>query len=105
MELNEIYEIIQSTQIPCAYRMFPEAEAPPLPFICYFEDGTSNFGADGIVYHEIDRIYIELYSKNKDKVSEFKVENALNSHRLFWNKQETYIAEEKCYEVIYSLEV
>ena len=48
---------------------------------------------------------IELYSKNKDIASEEVIEEKLDEMKLPFEKDETYIESEKCYEVIYTVEV
>lgn len=103
MMLEEVKTLLESTGLPVAYRSWPEKMAPPLPYICYLVAYSNNFGADGEVYHRIDRVQIELYTKLKDPQSEDKVEKALSS--LFWEKTETYIDSEQCYEILYEIEV
>lgn len=87
------------------YRAWAVGEAPALPFICYLVEGSDNFGADDKVYKAIDRVNIELYSKYKDVTSESLVEAKLDSLNIYWEKEETYIDDEECYMIIYSIEV
>ena len=96
--LEAIKKILETTGFPVAYYAFPENEAPPLPFICYLETGSNNFAADGIAYHKISRIQIELYTEEKDLDAEDKVEAALSS--FCWEKTEIYLDSEKCYQII-----
>lgn len=107
MTLAEINQILQTTELPVAYRCFPEDDKrnppPSPPFICYFETETTNFAADGVVYKQIARIAVELYTEKKDLVLEGKVEKAISS--FYWNKDEEYLDDEKCYFVVYELEV
>lgn len=103
MELKVICALLETTGIPVTYRAFPEGEAPPLPFICYMETGSNNFGADGIVYKKIKGIQIELYTVRKDVESEDKVEQAISS--FYWSKDENYIDSERCYQIVYEMEV
>ena len=46
---------------------------------------------------------MELYTKQKDQSSEDKVENALSS--FYWDKTEEYIDSERCYQILYEIEV
>lgn len=55
------------------------------------------------VYHKIDHIQVELYTKLKDQEAEDRVENALSS--LYWDKTEEYIDSERCYQILYEIEV
>lgn len=103
MTLEEIKAMLETTGIPVAYRCFPEGVAPPLPFICYLTDGSDNFAADGVVYHPITRVRIELYTKFKEPEYEDKVERALSS--IYWEKHEIYIDSEQCYQIVYEIEV
>lgn len=103
MTLEELHTILTGTGLPVAYNAFPEEEAPALPFICYRVVGSNNFFADGSTYQKINDIDVELYTKTKDQATEALLEQALGE--LCWNKEENYIADEKCFEIIYNLEV
>lgn len=103
MELKEIDELLKSTGLPVTYYAWPEKAAPPLPYICYLAAYSNNFSADGAVYYPINHMQIELYTRLKEPETEDKVEQALSS--LFWEKTETYIDTEKCYQILYEIEV
>lgn len=103
MELSEINTLLQTTGYSVAYQHFDERDIPSMPFICYSEVGSDNFGADGIVYHPIKRIEVHLFTKKKDTTAEGKVEQALSS--LFWQKSSEWNEDELCYRTIYDLEV
>lgn len=108
MTLNELFTLLNNISAftnKVVYRAWAEGEAPQLPFICFYEDSSDNFGADNIVYYKRKRVYIELYSKNKDTESEALIEDALDGAFLFYQTDDTYIESEKCYERIYTLEV
>lgn len=103
MTLSEVDVLLKTTGLPVTYRAWPENEAPPLPFVCYVEAGSNNFAADGVVYYPVKRMQVELYTKLKDPETEGKVEAALPS--FFWEKTETYLSTEKCYQILYEIEV
>lgn len=103
MSLEEFKSLLKTTGLPVAYYAFPEKNAPTLPFICYLVPFTNNFSADGKVYEKINCIQVELYTKEKSPENEGKVEEAL-SH-FYWGKTETYLESEKCFKIIYELEV
>lgn len=103
MTLKERTEKLKATGMPVAYRYFKEKEAPPLPFICHMESGNNNFYADGRVYEKISKWRVELYTRDKDTESEEKVELALSD--FAWEKEENYIDSEKCYQIVYEMEV
>lgn len=103
MTLKELEKQLETTGLPIVYRAWPEKKAPPLPFICYLTAYSNNFGADNEVYQKINHIQVELYTKLKDPELEDKVEQALSS--FFWNKTEEYIDSERCYQILYEIEV
>lgn len=104
-ELKNILTSIPGFSNKVAYRAFPKGKAPQLPFICYLCTNTNNFDADNTVYHVIQGVDIELYTKMKDTASETAVETALNNNHIVWEKYEDYLDNEECYQIIYEVEV
>lgn len=105
MTYDEIVEMLEGVSMPFAYDHFEEGESPDPPFFVFLFPSTDNFSADGVVYQKIDELHIELYTDRKDPDVEEKVEEVLGQHGLFYNKSEVWIAEERLYEVLYSMEV
>lgn len=103
MTLLDFYNILKETGIPVAYQAFSERDAPDLPIMVYTVPYSNNFSADGAVYKRINHIQIDLYTKNKELETEDKVENALSS--FYWNKEEEYLDDERCYRIMYEVEV
>ena len=103
--MDELVNMIQEMDIPFAYDHFAEGEAIEPPFICFLLPGSDNFSADGIVYFKINEVHIELYTDAKSTVIENKVEAVLDKHGIFYNKTETWIEDEKLYEVLFSFEL
>ena len=103
--MEKLLSILDSIGIPYAYDHFAEGESPEPPFLCYLLPGSSNFSADGKVYHRVSEVRLELYTDYKDLASEQKVEDALDAAGLFYNKTETWIDSEKLYEVLYSFDM
>ena len=103
MTLQELAEILRSTGLPVAYRAFPAGQAPFLPFICYLCTTSNNFDADDQVYFPVQQINVELYTAEKQPDVEALVETALSG--LCWEKSEEYLDDERCYEIIYEIEV
>ena len=103
--MDKIVSIINEMNIPFAYDHFSEGESPDPPFICYLLPGSDNFSADGLVYHKMQTMHIELYTDRKDPDTETAVETVLDNNRIFYNKSEVWIPSEKLYEVIYSFEM
>lgn len=102
--LLDLVSDLESVGVPVVYYAFPEGEAPALPFICYLVTGTDNFSADGSVYQKVNAVSVELYTKEKDFTLQNTLESALSNY--FWQIEgETYLDSEKCFEIIYTLEV
>ena len=102
--MERLIAIIQGTGIPFAYDHFAEGESPDPPFLLFLYPGSDNFAADGIVYHRITEVHLELYTDEKNPEVEAKVEKALDAAGIFYNKSEVYIDSEKLYEVLYRFE-
>lgn len=105
MTTQEIYEGLKSLGYPVAYSHFAEGDIPDLPYIVYYSPGTDNFSADGIVYHQVTELNIELYTVKKDLEAEKKIENWMTENELFYEKSEYYIESEKMLQVIFETEV
>lgn len=103
--MEKLTAILNTIGIPYAYDHFAEGESPEPPFLCYLLPGSSNFSADGKVYHRISEVRLELYTDYKDLASEQKVEDAFDAAGIFYNKTETWIDGEKLYEVLYSFDM
>lgn len=102
MTITEIYALLEQTGYPVAYHSF-QGKVPPMPYLCYFVPYSRNFLADGKVYARFFHLQVELYTKYKDFEAEEKVEAALS--RFCWSKDENYLKEESCYQIIYEWEV
>ena len=105
MTLKKFDEMLQTIGLPVAYYSFPEGKAPPLPFICYLETNTDNFSADGIVYHEVKKMAVELYIKRRDLKLEATIEATFKNNGIFWQKDFVYLNDERCYEILYEMEI
>lgn len=103
--MDEIITILNETELPFAYDHFAEGEGPDPPFICYLIPGSDNFSADGVVYHRIDEVHIELYTDRKDLSVEEKVTAVLDEHGIYYDYSETWIESEKLYEVLFSFQM
>lgn len=104
MKMQEIKAALDKIGLPVAYRSFPENQAPALPYMCYYVSGSRNFAADGKVYEKINQVQIELYTDRKEELVEEKVEEVLDTLAV-WEKTETYLDTEKCYQILYEIEV
>lgn len=104
MQAAEIMAALKECGLPLAYRQFPEGSAPGLPYAVWYIGGETNFPADGENYHNVKQITVELYTGLKDPDTEAAVEVVLNGLGI-WEKTEEYVDSEKCYQIVYYLEV
>lgn len=101
MTLKDIANLLRTVGIPVVYRKFKSKK--DMPYICYLVSYSNNFVADGKVFQKFSHIQIELYTEGKDIEMEEKVENALTDY--VWEKTETYLDTERCYQILYEIEV
>ena len=102
---EEVVSMAEETGYPVTYDHFAEGESPDPPFLVFLFPSSDNFSADGRVYAKIDALHFELYTDKKDPSAEAKVEAVLDGHGIFYDKSEVWIAEERLYEVLYTMEV
>ena len=101
--IEHLKSLLGTVEIPCTYGRFPTKEFPQMPYLLYQVLYSNNFSADGSVFKQINHIQIALYTKLKSISLEDKVEKALSS--FFWEKTETYLEEQECYQILYEIEV
>ena len=105
MTYQDIMSILSEINLPFAYDHFAEGESPDPPFVVFLFPSSDNFSADNKVYQKINNLRIELYTERKQPNSETQVETVLDTHEIFYDKTEVWIAEERLFEVIYEMEV
>ena len=103
--MEKLVAMISEMGIPFAYDHFAEGESPEPPFLCYLLPGSDNFAADGMVYHRISQVHIELYTDSKDPAVEEKVTAVLDRYGIFYDQTEIWIESEKLYEALFSFEI
>lgn len=105
MTPQEVNTLIASVGIPYAYHQFADDTGQEPPFICFFYGNSNDFSADDTNYTRIERLYIELYTDEKDFALEKTIETLLNANNLVFAKEQTYIDSEHMHETIYTTEV
>lgn len=108
MTLQELYTALKAIGYPVAYSHFvdmPQNPAPAPPFITYREAYSSDVMADNINYVGVSNIQIELYTDRKDPAAEAAVQNKLKELGLPYSKTETYIEDERLFQVIYETQL
>lgn len=105
MTYDEVSAMAEETGLPVAYDHFGEGESPDPPFLIFLFPKSDNFSADGKVYAKINSLHFELYTDKKQPDLEATVEAVLDSHGMYYDKSEVWIAQERLYEVLYTMEV
>lgn len=97
-----IYEVLQSTGLPCAYSHFKTDQEPP--YLVYLGTGQDEFLADNTVYYKENNYRIEYYFKAKNEEYESAIEDALTSAGYVYSKSEDiYIESEGVFEIYYTV--
>lgn len=103
-KIEALKSILSLLEIPVAYNHFNTEQK--LPYICFLEDTSDNTFADNKVYYEESTVMIELYSEIKDMTLENSLKTLLNSNEIPYEKtMETYMDDERMYEVVYTIEL
>ena len=94
-----IYEVLQSTGLPCAYSHFKTKQDPP--YIVYIGNGQDVFEADNTHYWRQNAYQVEYYFITKDESNEARIENALLGAGYLYDKSEDVYIEEQGVFLIY----
>jgi len=108
MMLAELNQALKAIGYPVAYSHFvdtPQNPAPKPPFITYREAYSNDLIADNQNYVPVSNVQIELYTDRKDPAAEAAVQNKLKELGLPYSKTETYIEDERLFQVIYETQL
>jgi len=105
MTTQEVNTMIESVGIPYAYYQFADDTKQQPPFICFFYGDSTDLAADNTNYARIERLYIELYTDEKDFALESQIEQLLNANELVFSKEQTYLDDERMHETIYTTDI
>lgn len=105
MTYKQIASMVSSIGLPYAYYQFPEGTAQAPPFVVFFYADTDDVFADDTNYQRIATLNIELYTNEKDFVTESTVEQILTNNNLTYYKEENYIDSEQMWQIAYEMEV
>lgn len=94
-----IYQILQSTGLPCAYSHFKTPQEPP--YLVYLGSGQDVLEADNTHYWKNNRYQIEYYFTEKNETNEAAIEDALLASGFNYEKSEDVFIEEEGVFVIY----
>lgn len=94
-----IYQVLQSTGLPCAYSHFKTPQEPP--YLVYLGSGQDVLEADNTHYWKNNRYQIEYYFTEKNETNEAAIEDALLASGFNYEKSEDVFIEEEGVFVIY----
>lgn len=95
-----IYQVLQSTGLPCAYSHFKKKQSPP--YIVYIGNGQETFQADNTHYWKQNTYQVEYYFTTKNERNEEAIETALLDNGFLYEKSEDiYIEEEEVFVIYY----
>ena len=102
---RQMLGMFETYGIPITYYSFPEKHAPALPYAVYYFPDQRPEAADDISWTGIATLNVELYTREKDFMTESKVEEILSAYDLVYTKDESYINTEHMFQVLYQMEV
>ena len=94
-----IYQVLQSTGLPCAYSHFKKKQSPP--YIVYIGNGQDTFQADDTHYWKQNTYQVEYYFTTKNESNEEAIETALVDNGFLYEKSEDVYIEDEGVFVIY----
>ena len=94
-----IFQVLQSTGLPCAYSHFKNKQIPP--YIVYIGSGQNTFGADNTHYWKQNSYQVEYCYTTKNEQNEAAIENALLDNGFLYEKSEDIYIEDEGVFVIY----
>lgn len=100
MSEEELYELLTTTGMEVAYDHFDEPNTIP-PFILYRSPDAETFKADDKTYYKQNNYIVDLITELKEPAKEETLENIFNENNLPFDKEETYISEERIYQIRY----
>lgn len=101
MNITQLATELNKIGFPLSYHHFTTPPAPP--YLIYLFSYSNDLIADDHNVMDIGVYQIELYTDKKDLASEKKVEDKLKEMELPYTKIETWIDEEKLYQIIYEI--
>ena len=94
-----IYEVLQSTDLPCAYSHFRTPQEPP--YLVYIGEGQDVLDADNTHYWRENNYQVEYYFTEKNEANETAIEDALLGEGFVYDKSEDVFIEDEGVFVIY----
>lgn len=105
MTTREVKALVESFGLPYAYHQFADGTGQEPPFVCFFYGDRDDFVADDSNYKKIVRLYIELYTDEKDFALESVIETALTGAGIVYTAEQDYIDTERMHVTVYTTEI
>ena len=97
-----IYDVLQSTGLPCAYSHFKTKQDPP--YIVYLGNGQDTFESDNTHYWTNNRYQVEYYFTEKNELNEAAIEGALlQAGYLYEKSEDVYNKEDNVWMIYYTV--
>lgn len=104
MKHKEIYDLLNTLNIPVAYDHFDSNKNITPPFVVYREISSDTFKADGITYYRPYEFEIDLVTEKKDVNLQSQVETLLTNNEIPYDlDNEIWDDEEKIYHNFYEI--
>lgn len=105
MTTQNVKAMVESFGLPYAYHQFADDTGQQPPFVCFFYGDRSDFLADNSNYTKIVRLFIELYTDEKDFAHESEIETKLNEAEIVYAMSEDYIDDERMHVTVYESDI
>ena len=104
MKHKDIYDLLNTLNIPVAYDHFDSNKNITPPFVVYREIASDTFKADGITYYRPYEFEIDLVTEKKDVNLQSQVETLLTNNKIPYDlDNEIWDDEEKIYHNFYEI--
>ena len=101
---KQIYNLLKTLNIPVAYDHFKSDKDISIPFVCYREEASDTFKADGITYYRPYNFVIELVTEKKDVALQQSIEKLLTDNNIPYDvSDEVWDEEENIYHNYYEI--
>ena len=101
---KEIYDLLNTLNIPVAYDHFESNKEVSPPFVVYREISSDTFMADGITYYRPCDFEIEVITEKKDVALQQQIEGLLTTNKIPYDiADEVWDDDEKIYHNFYEI--
>ena len=104
MSYQDLFQSLQTLDIPVAYDHFDSNKNVTPPFIVYRAVSPNTFKADGITYYRPYEYEIELVTEYKNVTLEQTIENLLTTNKIPYDvESEVWDEDERIYHNFYEI--